>query len=120
MIRNYGNIKFYTGCKLSNGIIRGNHRLLEFSDRDLVRFESPLHIRPLGKKIVNRKLIETCDNFRPDLIIIGHCDLITEKTLQEIRQLLPETKIAHWFLDALWPPRNISRLQELLDLYLLT
>ena len=111
MIRNYGNIKFHTGCKLSNGIIRGNHRLLEFSDRDLVRYESPFHIRPIGKNIVNRKLVKTCDNFRPDLIIIGHCDLITEKTLEEIRRLLPETKIAHWFLDALWIPRNIVRLQ---------
>ena len=111
MIRNYGNIKFHTGCKLSNGIIRGNHRLLEFSDRDLVRYESPFHIRPIGKNIVNRKLVETCDNFRPNLIIIGHCDLITEKTLEEIKRLLPETKIAHWFLDALWIPRNIVRLQ---------
>ncbi len=111
MLRHYGQVKFYTGCKLSNGMIRGNHRLLEFSDRDLVRFETPLGIRPLGKKITNRRLIETCENFRPDLIVIGHCDLIAEKTLHEIRTRHPNTKIAHWFLDALWNSRNIKRLK---------
>ena len=111
MLRNYGMMKFRSGRKLSNGIVRNNYELLEFSDRDLVRFEAPLHIRPLGKKIVNRKLIEACDNFQPNLILIGHCDLINEKTLQEIRQLHPDVKIAHWFLDALWSERNIERLK---------
>ncbi len=111
MLRNYGRVKFYTNYKLSNGIIRGNHRLMEFSDRDIIRFEAPFGIRSLGKQITNRKLIETCDNFRPDLIIIGHCDIITENTLYDIQNLLPHTKIAHWFLDCLWTPRNIRRLQ---------
>ena len=110
MLRNYGNTKFYTGYKFSNGIIRLNHRLLEFSDRDVARFESPFGIRPLGRRVANRKLIETCDNFKPDLILIGHCDIIRENTLREIRELLPQTKIAHWFLDALWNDRNIDRL----------
>ena len=111
MLRNYGNIKFYTGCKLSNGIIRNNHRLLEFSDRDLARFTAPLGIRAIGKHRMNRKLIETCDQYQPDLILMGHCDLIESKTLLELRTLCPHTKIAHWFLDALWIPRNIQRLQ---------
>lgn len=112
MLRHYGNFKFYTGYKLSNGVTRCNHRLLEFSDRDMVRFEAPLGLRPLGKYVTNRKLIETCVNFKPDLVIIGHCDLISEKSLLEIRSLLPGTKIAHWFLDALWNPRNHKRLQH--------
>lgn len=112
MLRHYGNFKFYTGYKLSNGVTRCNHRLLEFSDRDMVRFEAPLGLRPLGKYNANRKLIETCVNFKPDLVLIGHCDLISEKTLQEIRRLLPDVKIAHWFLDALWNPRNHERLKR--------
>jgi hypothetical protein len=49
MLRRYGHIKSYTGRKLSNGIIRLNHNLLEFSDRDTAHFESPLNIRPLGR-----------------------------------------------------------------------
>ena len=64
MLRNYGNIKFYTGCKLSNGIIRNNHRLLEFSDRDLARFTAPLGMRAIGKHRMNRKLIETYKNLK--------------------------------------------------------
>ena len=112
MLRHFGNFKFYTGYKLSNGIIRNNHRLLEFSDRDMVRYEAPLGIRPLGRRRANQRLIETCLNFRPDLILIGHCDLISEETLLEIRRLLPSTKIAHWFLDALWIDRNLHRLEQ--------
>lgn len=112
MLRHYGNFKFYTGYKLSNGIVRNNHRLLEFSDRDMVRYEAPMGIRILGKKKANRRLIEACLNFQPDLILIGHCDLISEKTLLEIRRLLPSTKIAHWFLDALWIDRNLQRLKK--------
>ncbi len=111
MLRHYGKIKSYTGRKLSNGMVRSNHNLLEFSDRDIVRFAAPLGIRPFGKVPVNRKLLETCDNYRPDLIVLGHCDLITEKTLSQIRRLRPGVKIIHWFLDALWMPRNIERLR---------
>ena len=93
MLRNKGNFKFYTGFKLSNGVVRNNHRLLEFSDRDTVRYETPLGLRPLGKHIANRKLIETCSNFNTDLILIGHCDLVSEKTMQEIRSLLPASRL---------------------------
>ena len=112
MLRHYGKFKFYTGYKLSNGIIRNNHRLLEFSDRDMVRFEAPLGMRTLGKHKANQRLIETCLNFQPDLILIGHCDLISEQTLLKVRAVLPETKIAHWFLDALWIDRNLQRLEQ--------
>ena len=112
MIRRYGNVKVGTGRKLFNGLIRNNHKVLEFSDRDVARFEAPLKIRPIGIPIANKKLIETAANFRPDIIILGHCDIITNKTLREIRKLLPGVKIALRFLDALWIQRNIQRIKE--------
>lgn len=110
MIRNKGVFKFYSGRKFSNGIIRNNHTLLEFSDRDLCRYNSTFHIRSIGKQRIQKQLIETVLNFRPDLIILGHCDLITNETLFEIRRLIPDIRIAHWFLDPLWINENIKKL----------
>ena len=111
MIRNKGIMKFYSGRKFSNGIIRNNHTLLEFSDRDLNRYLSPVGLRSVGRKKLQRQLIDTCINFQPDLILLGHCELIENGTLNEIRVLLPKVKIAHWFLDALWIQHNVERLQ---------
>ena len=111
MLRHYGKRNSYSGRKFSNGIIRANHNLYEFSDRDTVRYEAPFAIRPLGIKRMNRKFLETCENFRPDFLLIGHCDLISNETLAEVRKILPSVKISQWFLDALWIERNISRLK---------
>ena len=111
MIRNKGIMKFYSGRKFSNGIVRNNHTLLEFSDRDLKRYLSPVGLRSVGRKKLQRQLLDTCVNFQPDLILLGHCELIENRTLNEIRALLPKVKIAHWFLDALWIQHNVDRLQ---------
>ena len=112
MHRHYGKRNSYSGRKFSNGIIRANHNLYEFSDRDVVRYEAPLSIRPLGIQAMNRKLLETCDNYRPDLVLLGHSDLVSGKTLSEIRKILPNVKISQWFLDALWIDRNVKRLKS--------
>ena len=112
MLRRYGKQKVSSGRNLFLGVIRNNWRVCEFSDRDTARFESPLWIRPLGKWIANRRLIETCDNFRPDLLTVGHCDVITNHTLREIRALLPGIKIGCWNLDSLWQERNVERLRH--------
>ena len=71
MIRRYGNTKVATGRKLFNGLIRNNHKVLEFSDRDIAHFEAPLNIKPLGFRRSNRRLVEACDNFQPDLLLLG-------------------------------------------------
>lgn len=112
MIRRYGKVKVGTGRKLFNGLIRNNHKVLEFSERDIARFEAPLKIRPIGIPIANKKLIETADNFRPEIIIIGHCDIIANKTLLQIKKLLPDVRIAFRFLDALWIKTNIDKLHH--------
>lgn len=111
MFRNKGVMKFYSGRKFSNGIIRNNYTLLELSDRDLNRYLSPIGLRSAGKKRLQNHFVETCLNFKPDLILLGHCELIENKSLFKIREVFPNIKIAHWFLDALWIQRNIERLQ---------
>ena len=57
--------------KFSSGIIRANNNLYEFSDRDIVRYKVLLGKRQLDASKMNRKFLETCENFRPTLIIKG-------------------------------------------------
>ena len=112
MIRRFGRTKVSTGRKLFNGMIRNNHKVLEFSDRDIAYYEAPFNIRDLGLRRCNRRLVETCDNFRPELIIMGHCDIIKNATLIEIKKLLPETRIAYRNVDPLWETQNVEKIRE--------
>jgi hypothetical protein len=112
MIRRYGLTKVATGRKLFNGMIRNNWKVCEFSERDVAYFEAPLNIKPLGVHTANRRFIEVCDNFRPDTILMGHSDLLTNKTLLEVKKLLPNAPIIYRNVDPLWRKRNIEMIHH--------
>ena len=111
-IRRYGRPRMACGRSLACGMVRNNWRVWDFSERDIAKFESPLGLFPIGKWMANRRLIETCDNFKPDLILIGHCEIIQNRTLMEIRKLLPNVRIAFRIFDALWEPWTVTRIRE--------
>ena len=54
-----------------------------------------------GSKILNDKLKKTCYNYKPDLLVLGHADLISPEMLTELKDEYPYLKIAQWFLDPL-------------------
>ena len=54
-----------------------------------------------GSKSLNEKLRKTCYNFKPDLIVLGHADLISSEMLGELKEEYPFLRIAQWFLDPL-------------------
>ena len=65
-------------------MIRLGHSILEFSDRDIQKYyKSYKDIN--GSKTLNDKLKKTCYNFKPDVIVLGHADLITSDTLGELK-----------------------------------
>ena len=98
--RHNGRLFFNTGRRLNNGLIRLGHSILEFSDRDIQKYyKSYKDIN--GSKTLNDKLKKTCYNFKPDVIVLGHADLITSDTLGELKDDYPNLKIAQWFLDPL-------------------
>lgn len=80
MIRRFGHVKVSTGRKLFNGMIRNNWKVCEYSERDIAKFEAPLGIKPLGVRAANRRFVETFENFKPDVLLIGHSDLLTNET----------------------------------------
>lgn len=111
-LRRFGDLHAGSEYKLYFGLIRNNHNVIHFSDRDIAAFLAPFKMRDLGKGIANRKLIETADNFQPDLILLGHCDIVTNQTLEQIRKLVPQVKIAYRNLDPLFVPRNVAAIQH--------
>lgn len=115
MIRRYGNLRMGPGRKLNCGAVRNDWRICEFSDRDMARLLAPLGIRAWGGYIANRKLVKCAVNFRPDIVLLGHCDYITNDTLREIRQRLGSVKIAHFNVDPLWQESTAKQMADRME-----
>ena len=98
--RHNGRLFFNTGRRINNGFIRLGHSVLEFSDRDVQKYNKSINDLD-GSKALNSKLIEVCNNFRPDLIVLGHADLVDVNTLLDIKKNSPSIRVAQWFLDPL-------------------
>ena len=96
--RHNGRLFYNTGKRINNGFIRLNHSVLEFSDRDIVSYYRNLNDLN-GSKKLNNKLLEVISNYVPDIIILGHADLIKIDTLKYIKKSYPNIKMAQWFLD---------------------
>ena len=79
-------------------MVRLGHSVLEFSDRDILSNHRKLNDLN-GSKYLNKKLLTVIGNYTPDLIILGHADLIDIKTLKTIKEYYPKIKISQWFLD---------------------
>ena len=95
-----GRLFFNTGRRLNNGFIRLGHSVLGFSDRDIQKYYKSINDLK-GSKILNDKLKKTCYNYKPDIVITGHADLISQEQIQELKEDNPNTKFAQWFLDPL-------------------
>ena len=98
--RHNGRLFFNTGRRLNNGFIRLGHSVLEFSDRDIVSRGKSLKDF-YGSETLNDKLIKTCYHFKPDLIVLGHADMISKDVLYNLKKDYSNLKIAQWFLDPL-------------------
>lgn len=98
--RHDGRLFFNTGRRINNGFIRLGHSVLEFSDRDIVKHYKSFKDYTGGKSL-NQKLINTVYNYKPDLLIFGHADLIKKDTLSYLKDNYKNLKIAQWFLDPL-------------------
>lgn len=98
--------------KITNGFIRNGHDVFVFSDRDVARASTPFHSRKMGAKPCNRKLIEVCRNFKPEILALCHADVITAHTIAEIRNLLPGLAVFQYNIDNLANVGNIDKIQS--------
>ena len=106
--RHNGRLFYNTGRRINNGFIRLNHSVLEFSDRDIVSYYRSINdLR--GSKKLNQKLIDVIANYVPDILVLGHADLIKNNTLAYIKKSYPSIKIAQWFLDRMDSDWSINK-----------
>ncbi len=55
----------------------------------------------LALKTLNDKLIKTCYHFKPDLIVLGHADMVSPETIFNLKREYSNLRVAQWFLDPL-------------------
>jgi glycosyltransferase involved in cell wall biosynthesis len=77
--------------KISNGLIRNGHDVINFDYRDYKN-------KIFDQKSLNEKIIEITDNYRPNLILLGHNNSLSRETIKKIKTKY-DTKFALWFED---------------------
>ena len=71
---------------------------MTISDRDIIHNNKNL-MDINGRKNLQKHLLDSLKNFKPDAIILGHADSVTNETLAEIKDKNKNLKISQWFLD---------------------
>lgn len=98
--------------KTTNGLIRNGHTVWDFSYRDVARYLSPLGLgKQLGRQKMNEVLIQSVRAYRPDILMLGHSELVLPATLATLRDDLPDCKIAQWWVDP-FSDYSISHLRQ--------
>lgn len=95
--------------KISNGLIRNGHLVCEFSYRDIAKLNRVLGMRKIGINKMIISLFKSIDNLQPDLILLGHTELLDSKVLSKIKEQYPKIKIAMWWVDWL---KNLSSIKS--------
>ena len=106
--------------KISNGLIRNGHDVINISDRDVVRLNRGLRSFNKGLNYFNNLLLETIDNYKPDALILGHVNNINDKSFEIIKRNNKNIKISQWFEDNLSvkgpdPDANFSNFTKYAD-----
>ncbi len=95
-----GRLHYNTGRRLNNGFIRNGHNVLSVSDRDILHNNKSIKDIK-GHETLHKKIIESNNNFKPDLLILGHADRVSNETLYKLKESNKYLKISQWFLDPL-------------------
>ena len=98
--RHSGRLFYSTGKKINNGLVLNGHNVLNISDRDITSQRKNLF--DIGsRKFLMDKIIQNIENFKPDLILLGHVDRIDYENFISIKEKYNSIKFAQWFLDPL-------------------
>jgi hypothetical protein len=98
--------------KLFHGFIRLGHQVQLFDDRKLARGATLFQSRKWGILPVNRQLLDACQSYQPDLLLLGHCEMIWNTTLEAIRVALPKIRIAYRNVDWLEAQENVADIRR--------
>ena len=111
-----GRLHYNSGRRLNNGFVRNGHNVLSISDRDIIHNNKGItDISGIGS--LQNKIVETHNNFKPDLLILGHADRVSINTLHKLKEINKNIKMCQWFLDPLSKhgPDHINNSKRILD-----
>jgi glycosyltransferase involved in cell wall biosynthesis len=111
-----GRLHYNTGRRLNNGFIRNGHNVLSISDRDILHNNKSLKDFK-GQNSLDKKIIDSFNNFKPDLVVLGHADRVSKESLFQMKQFNKNLKISQWFLDPLskYGPDHENNKKRILD-----
>ncbi len=111
-----GRLHYNTGRRINNGFIRNGHNVLTLSDRDTSHYQKKISDIK-GNNALQKKIIDNFNNFKPDVLILGHADRVANKTLDILKNNKKDIKIAQWFLDPLskFGPDHITNSKRILE-----
>ncbi|MDX1711704.1 MAG: glycosyltransferase [Rhodovibrionaceae bacterium] len=92
--------------KLMNGFIRAGHNAYAYNDREIARARNPFGSRKFGILPANERLVEVARDLRPELVVLGHCEMIWNRTLARMREAAPGTRIVYRNVDPLIHEQN--------------
>lgn len=96
-----GNFFYGLERKISHGLHQNGHFIYDFSYRDWEKNLRFFSVKNSGLKKMNQKLIEICKNINADVLLIAKAEKIENDTLVKIKKILPNIKIAMWYVDHL-------------------
>ena len=114
-LKSLGARNYFLPVRINNGFIRNNHEVYWFSDRDVARYSSLFHSRTTGVGACNRKFLEVCRNFEPDIIALSSQDILKPETLVEARRILPNAAVFQYYIDALYLGCNLEEARKKAD-----
>ena len=95
-----GRLHYNTGRRLNNGFIRNGHNVLTLSDRDIIHNNKSFNDLS-GIRSLQIKIIDAYNNFKPDLLVMGHADRVSLNTLYRLKEINKNIRMSQWFLDPL-------------------
>ena len=114
-LKTLGARNYLLPIRINNGFIRNNHEVYWFSDRDVARYSAMFRSRKLGVGACNKKFLQVCRNFEPEVIALCSADIIRPETLAEARRILPHTAVFQYFIDPLFDRTNFRNVRSKSD-----
>jgi hypothetical protein len=108
----YGQSYYSTDWKIRNGLIQNGHHVYDFNYREVARWENIFRTTRFGIGKMNGRLLETIKRYEPDLLLFGHCELVTPDAIGSLRRNFPHMRMAQWYVDSLVYPRKRQELAE--------
>ncbi len=94
----YGRNFYAPDYRIHNGLVRNGWCVYPYSYRDEAR-KNIFGSKRFGIKRANKHLMQVIENVKPDLLLLGHSELITIQTLAAIKERY-RIPIAMWWVDS--------------------